>query len=82
MRYDGTTGAFKGVFIPAGLGGLNEAEGIAFGPNGNLFVASELGNAVLEYDGITGAFVDEFVAAGSGGLSEPTFIVFGPSRKE
>jgi hypothetical protein len=35
----------------------------AFGQNGNLFVASELGNVVLEYDGTTGAFVGEFVAA-------------------
>jgi hypothetical protein len=33
-RYDGTTGAFKSVFITAGLGGLNEAEGMDFGPNG------------------------------------------------
>jgi hypothetical protein len=65
----------------AGLGGLNEAEGMDFGPNGNLFVASELGNAVLEYDGTTGAFVGEFVAAGSHGLTDPTFITFGPSEK-
>jgi DNA-binding beta-propeller fold protein YncE len=81
MRYDGTTGNLEGVFITAGSGGLNEAEGMAFGPNGNLLVASELGNAVLEYDGTTGAFVREFVAAGSGGLSEPTFITFGPEGK-
>src|SRR5262245_6507456 len=82
LRYDGTTGAFKQVFITAGLGGLDEAEGMAFGPNGNLFVASELGNAVLEYDGVTGAFVGEFVAADSGGLSEPTFITFGPPSRD
>ena len=60
---------------------LNEAEGMAFGPNGNLFVASELGDAVLEYNGTTGAFVREFVAAGEGGPSEPTCIVFGPSPR-
>jgi hypothetical protein len=52
---------------------------MAFGSNGNLFVASELGNAVLEYNGTTGAFVREFVAANSGGVSEPTFITFGHS---
>ena len=55
---------------------------MAFGPNGNLFVASELGNAVLEYNGTTGAFVGEFVAAGSGGLSEPTFIGVGGFAEE
>ena len=54
---------------------------MVFGPNCNLFVASELGNAVLEYDRATGAFVGEFVAAESGGLSEPTFITFGPSPR-
>ncbi|HEY7028171.1 MAG TPA: hypothetical protein VH438_11220 [Gemmatimonadales bacterium] len=54
---------------------------MTFGSNGNLFVASELGNSVLEYDGTTGAFVRELVAAGRGGNSEPTFIVFGPSPK-
>ena len=52
---------------------------MAFGSNGNLFVASELGNAVLEYNGTTGAFVGEFVTADSGGLAEPTFIIFGPA---
>ena len=55
---------------------------MVFGPNGNLFVASELGHAVLAYDVTNGAFVGEFVAADSGGLSEPTFITFGPSPRE
>ena len=77
-RYNGTTGALEGVFITAGLGGLNEAEGMAFGPNGNLFVASESGHAVLEYNGTTGAFVRAFVKAKRAGLREPTFITFGP----
>ena len=62
-RYDGTTGAFEGDFVTAGLGGIDVAEGMAFSPNGNLLVASELGNAVLEYDGTTGEFVGEFVTA-------------------
>ena len=77
MRYDAATGAFIDVFVGAHSGGLDEAEGMAFGANGNLFVASELGNAVLEFDGTTGAFVSEFVVADSGHLAEPTFILFG-----
>jgi hypothetical protein len=52
---------------------------MAFGANCSLFVASELGNAVLEYHGTTGEFVGEFVPADSGGVAEPTFITFGPA---
>jgi DNA-binding beta-propeller fold protein YncE len=39
-RYDGTTGAFKSVFVTAASGGLDAPAGIVFGPDGNLYVAS------------------------------------------
>jgi glucose/arabinose dehydrogenase len=39
-RYDGTTGAFKGVFVTAASGGLDAPAGIVFGADGNLYVAS------------------------------------------
>jgi hypothetical protein len=39
-RYDGTTGAFKGAFVTSGSGGLDTPAGIAFGSDGNLYVAS------------------------------------------
>jgi outer membrane protein assembly factor BamB len=39
-RYDGTTGAFKGVFVSATSGGLDAPLGMVFGPDGNLYVAS------------------------------------------
>jgi len=39
-RYDGTTGAFKGVFVTAASGGLDSPQGMAFGADGNLYVAS------------------------------------------
>lgn len=39
-RYDGTTGAFKGIFVSAGSGGLDSPFGMAFGTDGNLYVAS------------------------------------------
>jgi hypothetical protein len=76
-RYDGKSGAFKSIFVSPGSGGLEEAEGVTFGPNGNLFVVGELGGAVLEYDGTTGAFLNPFVGEGTGGLAEPTFLTFG-----
>jgi hypothetical protein len=50
-RYDGTTGAFKGVFVSVGSGGLNSPQGMVFGTDGNLYVAS--GNW---FDGSNGPF--------------------------
>jgi len=67
LRYDATTGAFRGAFVAAGSGGLDQPRGIARGPDGALYVASFFTDEVLRYDGTTGAFVDDFVAAGSGG---------------
>jgi len=40
LRYDGTTGAFKGVFVSGHSGGLSFPYGMVFGPDGNLYVAS------------------------------------------
>jgi DNA-binding beta-propeller fold protein YncE len=88
LRFDGTTGAFLGEFVPAGLGGLTAAIGITFGADGNLYVAS--GGAlnggptsgVLRFQGPTGAapgaFIDTFVTPGSGGLLSPFGVLFGP----
>jgi sugar lactone lactonase YvrE len=62
---------------PGGNGGLSNAQGLTFGPDGNFYVASAATNQVLRYNGQTGAFIDAFVAAGSGGLSVPSGIAFG-----
>src|SRR2546428_615567 len=61
-KFNGTTGAFIGVF--ASGGGLNLPQGLSFGPDGNLYVASALTNQVLRYNGTTGAFMNVF-ATGS-----------------
>lgn len=47
LRYNGLTGAFIDAFVTAGSGGLISPEGLAFGPDGNLYVASGLSNEVL-----------------------------------
>ena len=59
MRFD-ENGTFLGNFVQPGDGGLGDPQGIAFGPNGNLFVASNGSNNVLEYDGLTGTYVGVF----------------------
>jgi DNA-binding beta-propeller fold protein YncE len=78
LQYNATTGAFVGVFVPVGSGGLSSPQGMAFGPDGNLYVTSG-NNSVLRYSGTTGAFLGAFVAAGSGGLSAPLELAFDPS---
>ncbi|HEY7308917.1 MAG TPA: Calx-beta domain-containing protein [Gemmataceae bacterium] len=80
-KFDGTTGAYLGVFVPAGSGDSGGRSGLAFGPDGNLYVISS--NAqVLRYQGLAGvnpgAFIDVYVPAGSGGLTQPDHLVFGP----
>ncbi|MEM7473566.1 MAG: DUF4347 domain-containing protein [Planctomycetota bacterium] len=74
LRYNPHTGAFVDVFVPAGSGGLDLVEGMAFGPDGNLYVTSRLTNQVLKYDGTTGASLGVFVS----GLNGVHGIQFGP----
>jgi sugar lactone lactonase YvrE len=72
LAYDATSGAFERTF--ASGGGLVEPEGVAFGPDGNLYVSSR-SDQVLRYDGRTGAFRGVFAAGG--GMKDPAGIAFG-----
>jgi hypothetical protein len=76
-RFDAATGAARGIFVTPGEGGLDSTDGLAWGPDGNLYVMSERSNQVLRYDGASGAFLGVFVAAGSGGLETPVGIAPG-----
>lgn len=78
LRYSPATGILLGDFVTPGSGGLENAQTLTYGPDGNLYVASFGTRNVLRYDGITGAFIDVFVPAGSGGLGAPYGVIFGP----
>jgi secreted PhoX family phosphatase len=69
-------GDFIDVFVSSESGGLGSPDGMLFGPDGNLYVASDSTDEVLRYDGVTGAFIDVFV---SGGGCLPS-AEFGPNR--
>jgi streptogramin lyase len=62
LRYDGATGASRGVFIAAGSGGLALARGLAVGPDGYVYLGTESPSTVLRFDAATGAFVGTFVS--------------------
>src|SRR5262249_58943097 len=80
LRYDGTTGAPLpspgnpgAVFVPSGSGGLSDPIGLAFGPDGNLYVAGGNNDAILKYDKTTGAYLGRFAESGGGRLHRPGF---------
>ncbi len=74
IRYNGQTGAAMGTF--ASGNGLVAPGGLAFGPDGELYVSDFASGSVLRFDGETGAFIDTFIAAGTGGLTSPRYLVF------
>lgn len=59
-RYDPATGAFLGTF--ASGGGLDAPFGLAYGPDGNLYVSSFVTNKILKYSRATGTFLGEFAS--------------------
>jgi WD40 repeat protein len=81
LRYHGHTGAFMDVFIQNGsnglpLGTLDYPVDMAFGPDGALYVSSQLNDSILRFNAATGAFIDVFVSSGSGGLDGPSGLGF------
>ena len=71
----GTAGTAQ--FLRPGGGGLGSLGGLAFGPDGNLYVSDLNADRIFRFNGSTGAFIDIFVGAGSGGLSGAELLVFG-----
>ena len=80
IRYHGATGAPVGNFVIPSSGGLETPFGMAYGPDGNLYVANGISpstNSVLRYDGLSGVFIDVFCSGLPGPLTQ---ITFGPDH--
>jgi WD40 repeat protein len=74
LAFDNTTGAPLGVF--ASGGGISAPYGLAFGPDSNLYVASDGNSGIYRFNGVTGASMGLF--ASGGGLNGVIGITFGP----
>jgi 6-phosphogluconolactonase (cycloisomerase 2 family) len=85
LRYNPTTGALIGVFVPPGSGGLQSVGEIVFRPDGYVYVINtnttgdSSAKQIMRYNATTGAFVDVFIPAGDGGIIEATSFTFGPA---
>jgi glucose/arabinose dehydrogenase len=67
LRFDGLTGASKGVFASAGI---QNPQNLLFGPDGSLYVANQLvlsspTENVTRYNGLTGELDSSFTLTGS-----------------
>jgi DNA-binding beta-propeller fold protein YncE len=66
------------VFVSSPAGGLSNPEGLVFGPDNHLYVASTATNQVQKFNGATGALLSSFISNVPAGVS-PTFLTFGAS---
>jgi hypothetical protein len=74
-RFDGYSGAFKGIFVHKGDGGLVNPVSPNFGPDHLMYVSDDVTNKVLRFDA-NGKFVDVFADKESSGLDEPKMSEF------
>jgi WD40 repeat protein len=76
QEYDGQTGAFLGNRIDHLVGDFSAAKGLAFGPDGDLYVGDFLTQSVMRFDGTTFALK---AATPSNSIGSPNGMRFAPN---
>lgn len=72
-RFDATSGANEGYFVPPGSGGLDAPTWMDFGPQGDLYVKSSGNNRILAYDRVTGEFARVYLDGDAAGIDIGSF---------
>lgn len=75
LKFNGSTGAFIGIFAT----GLSGPQDLVFGPDGHLYVSNANADSISRFNGTSGSSLGTFVAPGSGGLDGPIGMAFGPN---
>jgi DNA-binding beta-propeller fold protein YncE len=78
LRVDPAQPGQTSVFVQSGSGGLSFPAGLAYGPDGHLYVSSAGNDRILRFHGQTGAFIDVFSRAPAGVLKQPRKLIFVP----
>jgi DNA-binding beta-propeller fold protein YncE len=77
-RYDDRNGAFLGVLVPNGAGGLNDLQGMTVGPDGSLYMTSFNTRQVLRFDGRTVSVFIPSKGSAADVISRSDDVKFGP----
>lgn len=81
VKFAYPSGTPQSHFVGTGMTGLSLTRGMTFGPDGDLYIASDANDTVFRVRGQTGEPVGPFVTAASGGLNQPMGLVFGPDQR-
>jgi DNA-binding beta-propeller fold protein YncE len=79
VRFPGN-GAPAVILVSEGSGDMTSPRALAFGPDGQLYVADARAG-VLRFDAASGAALDAFVPVDRGGLVDASALAFGPDGK-
>ena len=74
-RFDPTKAPANAFVDEFATSGLSQPEGMAFGPDGNLYVCSRNNNSIVRFNGSTGALIGT-LNNGASGLSSPEDLAF------
>ena len=80
LKFNGVSGDFIDDLTDPFPGGvsLSTPWGVAFGPDGKLYVSGFGSGNVVRFDPVAQTLLGEFIGIGSGGLTVPRGLTFGP----